>query len=253
MAKVKLTSLLTELSGNVGGVIFARNKSCHTARKLVRPSPRETTQLVLRRAQAQNVIGFWQQFKNTTYTDPDYGLVTRKQGWDLWAAEPEQTRYNVFGDPYQPSGFNCYFEYAMYARAAGVFVISVRPQAPKPAIWNGFQLKWQYITTAGNSFFKAPTTSAAELARVFIRARIERGILKPRPSLPPYKFAASWNYGPANSEYDLEPAFNAQLGRQDAISMAFFEVRFWHQNRMFSDPVRFYLESGQTYTYTAPP
>lgn len=253
MAKVKLASLLTELSGNVGGVIFANTKSGHTARKMVRPSPKASNTQIARRFSTKIICMEWNIVKTNIHLHPIHGNITTKEWWDYFAAEPNQTRYNVFGDPYQPTGFNCYLEYNQYQQLQQAAMIELPPTAPIPLPWNGFQVHWNHTNQTPNPTFKAPTTSAIQQARVWIYARYDRGWISDTPSTPPYRFITSFTYPAANVNYQLKNNLDTVLGWVYSASTAAFQVRFRHNNGLFSPPVRFRLKQNTTYTYVTPP
>ena len=95
MTKVKFSGLVTGMRGKLSGSVLTANKSGNTIRTKTIPVNRETSSLSKQRSSMSELSRMWRE-------------LTQNQR-DAWiGATPDFVRLDVFGDPYEMSGFNLY-------------------------------------------------------------------------------------------------------------------------------------------------
>jgi hypothetical protein len=107
MAKIKLNSLLADIRGKMGGSVFSSNGAGYYVKVLTPPVNPRTPGQSTRRAQFAFLVRAW-NFLSTGERD----------AWTDYAAQPDNTRQDWFGDPYLPA-----------SRAQFIIVNTLRLQA----------------------------------------------------------------------------------------------------------------------------
>jgi len=122
MAKIKTSSLLAEIRGNLGGTIFSSNGAGFYCKSWTRPTQPRTLDQVGRRSTFSNIARTWQ-----TLTAGQ--LAT----WTAYAAQGDNVRYDWFGDPYYPSAYNQFQAVNIFRLKSGAAIALTAPTGAKPA------------------------------------------------------------------------------------------------------------------------
>jgi hypothetical protein len=121
MARVKLNSLLADLRGRLGAAVFSSNGAGFYAKELKIPvNPRST-------AQSASRSTFSRLVKSWSLLDEADRLL-----WATFAADPTNTRYDWFGDPYNPNARAQFVSINTYRLLAGLPVTESPPEDPLP-------------------------------------------------------------------------------------------------------------------------
>ena len=92
MAKVKLNSLLADMRGRLGSVVFSSNAAGFHVRTLKTPSQPNTARQSAQRNLFSRLVGAWNLLSSTDRAD-----------WTTYAAQVDNVRADWFGDPYYPN------------------------------------------------------------------------------------------------------------------------------------------------------
>jgi len=178
MAKIKTTSLLAEIRGALGGVVFSSNGSGFYAKQLVLPVQPRTPAQTAHRAVFSDAVR-------------QYGTMTAPQiaAWIAYAADPTNTRYDYFGDPYLPSAINQYAAVNMLRAAAGLARTNTAPTGAIPAALPNMSVFVDFIPSPGNSTITNLAVFPVSTAYVHVLGQIWTSQGKLQPRLP-LKFMA---------------------------------------------------------------
>jgi hypothetical protein len=114
MALVKLGSIITEISGKIGGQVIQRGRAGQTMMNLGRPPRSQSNATSERKSNFSNVATTWR------------GLAPSDvAAWNALAST--MTRLNKFGDSYVPTGFQIYQEFSLNATLFGAFPLASAP------------------------------------------------------------------------------------------------------------------------------
>lgn len=117
MASIKFGSFITDIKGKVGGSIMQGGRSGAQMRNLSQPIKSRTAISSQTRANFASLSQAWSQIGAT-----NQGL------WDAFASF--QTRFNKFGDPYTPTGYQMFKEFNLYNNSiAGTSPVLAPPPA----------------------------------------------------------------------------------------------------------------------------
>lgn len=177
MAKIKTTSLLAEIRGALGGTVFSSNGSGFYAKSLVTPIQPRTQAQTAHRAIFSDAVR-------------QYGAQTAPQiaAWIAYAADPTNTRYDYFGDPYLPSAINQYAAVNMLRAAAGLARTNTAPTGAIPAGLPNMSVFVDFVPSPGNSTITNLAGFPASVAYVHVMVQTWSSQGKQQPPLP-LKFA----------------------------------------------------------------
>jgi hypothetical protein len=178
MAKIKTASLLAEIRGALGGSVFSSNGSGFYVKSLVTPIQPRTP------AQTQHRAIFSNSVRN-------YGTMTAPQiaAWIAYAADPTNTRYDYFGDPYLPSAINQYAGVNTLRTAAGLPPTATAPTGAIPTGLPNMSVFVDFIPSPGNSTITNLVVFPVSVAYVHVLSQIWTSQGKIQPRLP-LKFMA---------------------------------------------------------------
>lgn len=175
MAKIKTTSLLAEIRGKLGGIVFSSNGHGFYAKSLVTP--------VQPRTQAQTERRNW--FSDAVRS---FNAMTPIQiaAWQAFAADPTNTRYDYFGDPYLPTAINQYASINLLRQSAGLSRTNTAPTGALPSALPNMSVFIDFQAAGGNSTLSALAAFPASVAYVHVLFRIWASLGRTSPPLPLY-------------------------------------------------------------------
>lgn len=122
MAKVKLNSLLADVRGRIGSNVFSSNAAGFYVKIMKAPvNPRSIGQSAIRSR-------FSFLVKNWTLLS-----VAERDAWGVYAARPDNIRYDWFGDPYSPNARAQFVSINTARLQAGLAYTATAPSGSLPA------------------------------------------------------------------------------------------------------------------------
>jgi hypothetical protein len=178
MAKIKTASLLAEIRGKLGGTVFSSNGAGFYCKSLVTPIQPRT------QAQTQHRAIFSDAVRQ-------YGAMTAPQiaAWIAYAADPTNTRYDYFGDPYLPNAINQYAGVNTLRAAAGLARTNTAPTGAIPSGLPNMSVFIDFVPSPGNSIITNLAGFSVSIAYVHAAVQIWSSQGKLQPRLP-LKFMA---------------------------------------------------------------
>lgn len=173
MARIKTSSLLAEIRGNLGGVVFSSNGAgffCRQQRIPVQP-----------RTQAQTTRR--NRFSDCAHT---YSTMAPIQigAWVTYAADPTNTRYNYFGDPYLPNAFNQYCSINLMRQAAGLGMTATAPTGALPLALPSLDVFIDFQPSGTNSYITNNAAFDASISYVHVLGRLWANLGRTVPASP---------------------------------------------------------------------
>ena len=111
----KLGSGIVDIRGQIGGVVFTKDKSCLHINATGRYIQRKSTLTVKRRTAYRTAVNFW----NNSVSD------TEKQLWKIYANHHLIT--NKVGEPKTPTAYNSFMKINIYRGYNEVPLITTQP------------------------------------------------------------------------------------------------------------------------------
>lgn len=175
MAKIKPSSLLAEIRGVLGGVVFSSNAHGFYCRALKVPIQPRTQYQVERRSVFSDAVR-------------SYSAMTPAQiaAWISFAADPTNTRYDYFGDAYLPSAINQYASINMLRNEAGLTRTNTAPAGALPAALPTMEVYVDFTAGGGNSYIQRNAPFNASIAYVHVLVRLWASLGRVQPPLPLY-------------------------------------------------------------------
>lgn len=141
MAKVKTSSLLAEIRGNLGGSVFSSNASGFYVKSLVIPvNPRKPLQLA-QRLRLSDAAATWRTVTPAELAD-----------WVTFAADASNERYDYFGDPYYPSPYQQFQSINLYSQLAGAGTLTTAPAGGLPAALPSMEVYVDFQSVVEDSY-----------------------------------------------------------------------------------------------------
>lgn len=251
MAKIDPTSLFTEIRGTVGGLTFSRNRAGFFVQRVNRPIPSTRPAPQAKRQAFTTAAVYWNLIRNNLYFHPDKGLIPVSQWWNDFALEPENQKIDVFGTPYNATGYNWFIAFAILQSMQGLSPMILPPEDPTPPVWPTWSVTYHASPAVDATSFVSPSTSAGQNSYVWISARIQYS-LNVSPVVPPFFFLKAFSYNEPGVPFPLQNEMEAVFGNIPYTTRAFFSVRFRIPNGRLSAPYNFSLLDGETYSYVSP-
>jgi hypothetical protein len=178
MAKIKTASLLAEIRGKLGGTVFSSNGAGFYCKSLVTPIQPRTPAQTTHRAVFSDAVR-------------QYSSMSPAQiaAWIAYAADPTNTRYDYFGDPYLPSAINQYAAVNMLRNAAGLARTNIAPTGAPPSALPTMSVFVDFVPSPGNSTITNTAVFPATVAYVHVLGQLWSSQGKLQPRLP-LKFLA---------------------------------------------------------------
>lgn len=130
MAKIKLNSLLADVRGRLGSVVFSSNAAGFHCRVLKAPSGSVSVLQNNQRTRFSRLVSSW-----NLLTPAERAL------WTTYAAQVDNVRYDWFGDPYYPNARAQFFSVNTARLLNGDTITATAPTgsvpAPLPAMGGG--------------------------------------------------------------------------------------------------------------------
>lgn len=117
MATLKMGALVTGMAGKVGGQVVQRGRSGYQLRNLTQPRKLNTDSLQTSQAQLGAIARSWSLL-----------LESNREQWNGLAAT--STRFNRFGEPYTPTGYQLWMEYNKTENLLSPGSLFTNPPAP---------------------------------------------------------------------------------------------------------------------------
>ena len=228
MAKIKTSSLLAEIRGNLGGVVFSSNGHGFYCRSLRQPTNPRTNRQSTQRNIFSDTVRTWATLS-----------ASEIAGWNTFAADPNNTRYDYFGDPYLPSGLNQFSIINILRNGAGLPMINTAPTAGVCGNLPPMQVYIDFQAAIANSYIQRMATFAPSLAYVQVKLQLWASIGKLQPPLPlkMLSIQSSGSYNP----YDIQSLIDDRYGLPPSDGNWYVSLT----------PYTAELRSGTTKTYTA--
>ena len=175
MAKIKPSSLLAEIRGTLGGIVFSSNTHGYYCKPLKIPVQPRTEYQTGRRAVFSDAVR-------------SYSAMTPVQiaAWQAFAADPTNTRYDYFGDAYLPSALNQYASINMLRNEAGLTRTNTAPTGALPNALPSMQVFIDFVPSPTNSYIKRTAAFHASIAYVHVLIRLWASLGRTQPPLPLY-------------------------------------------------------------------
>lgn len=173
MAKIKTASLLAEIRGTLGGSVFSSNGSGFYVKSLVLPVQPRTPAQTAHRAVFSDAV---RQYSNMS--------PAQIAAWIAYAADPTNTRYDYFGDPYLPSAINQYAAVNMLRAAAGLAMTNTAPTGAPPTALPSMSVFVDFVPSPGNSTITNAGAFPANNAYVHVLGQLWSSQGKLQPRLP---------------------------------------------------------------------
>ena len=175
MARIKTSSLLAEIRGNLGGVVFSSNANgFYCSQKRIPVQPRTQSQTVRR-----------SRFADCAH---DFSSMTPTQigNWVTYAADPTNTRYNYFGDAYLPNAYNQFIAINLMRQAAGLSKTYTAPTGSIPAALPNMSVFVDFQPSGANSTITNLAAFDASCAYVHVAMRLWASLGRTVPPTPLY-------------------------------------------------------------------
>jgi len=144
VAIIKLGSLISGISGSVGGATFSNSRSGPFVRPWSRGSNPRSTKQSLHRSRVATLSASWRALTDL-----------QRAAWNIWAVLPAQNQTNYFGDTFSLSGFGWWCKAGIRLLEAGRSTIIAPPSAGYPAAPTISSFN-PFSTATGNSNFRTP-------------------------------------------------------------------------------------------------
>ena len=227
MAKIKTTSLLAEIRGTLGGLVFSSNGAGFYAKSLTVPVQPRIPAQTAHRATFSDAV---RQYSNMS--------AAQIAAWIAYAADPTNTRYDYFGDPYLPSAINQYAAVNMLRAAAGLARTNTAPTGAIPSALPNMSVFVDFVPSPGNSTITNLAGFPASVAYVHVLGQIWSSQGKLQPRLPLKFFAIIPKASFPN--YDIQATLISLFGTLPSDGRWFIALA----------PVSSTFRIGTTKTYT---
>lgn len=211
MAKVKLNSLLADVRGRLGSLVFSNNGSGFNV-SVYRPPVNPRTSL-----QSQHRNTFSLIVRAWSVLSP-----AERALWSSYAAQLDNVRYDWFGDPYYPSSRAQFISINSSRIAAGEPLSVSPPTGALPAVLPGFEGAIYGSLSASTSFINPLAAFDASVHYVHLSCMLT--FSAGRSSRPgPFRFiAVAPSAGPW--PYDLSAWCSASFGLIPPSGRYFFSL-----------------------------
>jgi len=203
MARVKLNSLLADLRGRLGSVVFSSNSAGFYCSIYKRPVNPRTEAQSDRRTAFSNLIKSW-------------NLLTPAEQvlWTTYAARSDNERLDWFGDPYYPSSRAQFVTINSYRLQAGLSITTTAPTGNLPSPLPAFDGCVYSAADGSTSYLNPQAAFDASISYVWMSlslsyspGRLTRS--QPWRFISVYASASSWPYDLdsfLSSAYGIIPA-----------------------------------------------
>ena len=173
MARIKTSSLLAEIRGMLGGVVFTSNGNGFYCKQNKTPVQPRTTSQSDRRS----------RFSDCAHS---YSSMTPLQiaAWVTYAADVTNTRYNYFGDAYLPNAFNQYISINLMRNSVGLSITSTAPTGALPNALPSMTLFIDFQPSPTNSYITNNAGFHASIAYVHLLGRLWPSLGRTIPPTP---------------------------------------------------------------------
>lgn len=178
MARVKTSSLLAEIRGNLGGVVFSSNGNGFYCRQQRIPVQPRTQAQTVRRSRFADCAHSFSSLSPVTVAD-----------WVTFAADPSNTRYNYFGDAYLPNAFNQFASINLMRMSAGLAVTYTAPTDALPASLPAMSVFLDFQPAGSNSYLSRLAAFDPSIAYVHVLIRLWASFGRSQPPRPLYFLA----------------------------------------------------------------
>lgn len=179
MAKVKLNSLLADLRGRLGSVVFSSNAAGYHCRVLKVPTRTPTAAQSAIRTRFSSLISAW-----NLLTPTERGL------WTTYAAQVDNVRYDWFGDPYYPNARAQFLSINTARLQVGDSITATAPTGTLPAALPTMSAGIDPSGVAFTSYIDNDAAFDASIDMVHCAVSITNSPGRGTPILP-YKYLAT--------------------------------------------------------------
>lgn len=251
MAKISPSSLLIDVRGKLGGLVFSSNKSGGYLTTLKRPIQPNTTAQRNIRGRTRSAALWWTENRLDTPPDPPWNTQSYKAHWDDFAALPERIRYDYWGEPYTVTGYNEFLNFAVVEALDGNAFRETPPTDPIPALWPDLEVCLRSSDRASGSYIKSTTTSTIQSSYPWLTLNVRYSLARD-DSIPPYRFVWAGPVPTANTEIDIQADIEAVFGSLPLTISGDLRFLFRHDNGKFSQSQNIFLEENVPYNWTSP-
>lgn len=143
MAKIKYNSLISDIRGRLGSLVFSSNNTGGYVKEFVPPVNKRTGKTSGARSAFSTASQIWSRLPNSV-----------KEEWYAYSKNIEQVRYNWFGDPYFLSSRASFISYWLIASRSQEVPSLAPPAGPKPSPITSANALFSTAGGAFSSFFE---------------------------------------------------------------------------------------------------